>query len=434
MSQTVLTTFSDAEIRRQSARPDVLNLRDARYPGVYFRFNKNRERGSWYLVVSSKWSKVATYPALPTKSLISALPGIRERLAVDPGASTAAGTLHTVGQLLTWYADRQSRDRSLSAKRRSTTASIISCHLKRRLDDLPVSEVTRSSLDKLAMWPLQEEVSLSYVRLMWGVLVVSFRQAAKLHMITTNPIAGFKFTDFTKARVKPKPARLRTVQLELVLDQLAARFDESPVDCTLALLMLCHGTRVGETRMARWAHMTQGEQPEWFIPAENTKTRCEHRLPLTHQALALLNRYRHWQQGKGYQGAFIFPSKNGRPLTESQACAAFTRLGAGEWTSHDLRKVARTGWTDLGVDYLIGEMLVNHTLTRNVQTYIHTSADLLKREALEKWHGWLDGKGFAVIHGSTMTGNGNSHIAVEAWNGAACEAVAESVKSEDSKA
>ncbi|CAM4004333.1 tyrosine-type recombinase/integrase [Pseudomonas wadenswilerensis] len=433
MSKTLLTTFSDAEIKRQASAGTVRDLRDARFPGVYLRFGQSRDRGTWYLVAGSKWSKIASYPELPVKNLISALPAIRERLAVDPGASTAAGTLHTVGQLLTWYADRQSRDRSLSAKRRSTTASVISCHLKPRLDDLPVSEVTRSSLDKLAMWPLQEEVSLSYVRLMWGVLVVSFRQAAKLHMITTNPIAGFKFTDFTKARIKPKPARLRAVQLEVVLDQLAARFDETPVDCTLALLMLCHGTRVGETRMARWAHMTQGEQPEWFIPAENTKTRCEHRLPLTHQALALMNRYRRWQQGKGYQGAYIFPSKNGRPLTESQACAAFARLGAGEWTSHDLRKVARTGWTDLGVDYLIGEMLVNHTLTRNVQTYIHTSADLLKREALEKWHGWLDGKGLAVIHGSTSTGNGNSHIAFEASNGAACEAVAESVKSEVSK-
>ena len=97
----------------------------------------------------------------------------------------------------------------------------------------------------------------------------------------------------------------------------------------------------------------------------------------------------------------------------------FTRLGKGEWTSHDLRKVARTGWTDLGVDFLIGEMLVNHTLTRNVQTYIHTSAELLKREALVKWHNWLDGKGFDLIHRSTMTRNGNSHNAAEALNGAA---------------
>ncbi|OLS61870.1 tyrosine-type recombinase/integrase [Pseudomonas putida] len=433
MSATQLVTFSDAEIKRQAASGTARDLRDARFPGIYLRFGQRRDRGTWYLVSGHKWKKIAGYPELPVKNLISALPGIRERLAVDPEASAAAGTLHTVGQLLDWFGDRHSRDRSLSSKRKATAASAIGCHLKPRLNDLAISEVSRSALDKLLMWPAQAELSLSYVRLMWGVLVVAFRQAAKLKLITTNPIAGFKFTDFTTARIVPKAARLRGVQLEAVLQQLHDGFDEAPVDCTLALLMLCQGTRVGETRQARWAHLTQGEQGEWFIPAENTKTRCEHRLPLTRQVLALLERYRSWQQGRGYQGAFMFPGKSGRPITESQACAAFTRLGQGEWTSHDLRKVARTGWTDLGVDYLIGEMLVNHTLTRNVQTYIHTSAEQLKREALEKWHAWLDSKGFAAIHGSTETGNEISHIAPNATAGEGSGAIGESVKSEDSK-
>ncbi|WP_042955575.1 site-specific integrase [Pseudomonas sp. G5(2012)] len=419
MSETMLTTFSDAEIRRQADNLHVRDMRDARYPGVYFRFHQNRQRGSWHLVVGKKWEKIAGFPELPAKGLISALPKIRERLAADPKASAAVGTLQTVGQLLDWFMVRQSTERSLSAKRRATNTSIITCHLKPRLSDLLVDEVDRSSLDKQVMWPMQAEMSLSYVRLMWGVLVVAFRQAEKLRLIAKNPIAGFKFTDFTKARILPKPSRLRAVQLEEVIEQLAADFDQQPQDCMLALMMLCHGTRVGETRMARWSHLTLGEQGEWFIPAENTKTRCEHRLPLTHQVCALLERYRDWQSAKGYKGAYLFPARNRGSISDSQACAVFTRLGKGEWTSHDLRKVARTGWTDLGVDFLIGEMLVNHTMTRNVQTYIHTSAEQLKREALNKWHEWLDGKGFDLIHRSTMTRNGNSQNAAEALNGAA---------------
>jgi integrase len=419
MSETMLTTFSDAEIRRQADNLRVRDMRDARYPGVYFRFHQNRQRGSWHLVVGKKWEKIAGYPELPAKGLISALPKIRERLAADPKASAAAGTLQTVGQLLDWFMVRQSTERSLSAKRRATNTSIITCHLKPRLCDLLVDEVDRSSLDMQVMWPMQAEMSLSYVRLMWGVLVVAFRQAEKLRLIAKNPIAGFKFTDFTKARILPKPSRLRAVQLDEVIEQLAGGFDQHPQDCMLALMMLCHGTRVGETRMARWSHLTLGEQGEWFIPAENTKTRCEHRLPLTHQVCALLERYRDWQSAKGYKGAYLFPARNRGSISDSQACAVFTRLGKGEWTSHDLRKVARTGWTDLGVDFLIGEMLVNHTMTRNVQIYIHTSAEQLKREALNKWHEWLDGKGFDLIHRSTMTRNGNSQNAAEASNGAA---------------
>jgi integrase len=419
MSQTLLTSFSDAEIRRQAGNTAIRDMRDARYPGVYFRFHQNRDRGTWHLVRGGKWEKIAGFPELPVKGLINALPKIRERLAADPKASAAAGTLQTVGQLLDWFMIRQSTERSLSAKRRGTNTSIITCHLKPRLSGLLIDDVDRSTLDKLVMWPMQAEMSLSYVRLMWGVLVVAFRQAEKLRLIAKNPIAGFKFTDFTKARILPKPSRLRGVQLEEVIAELAADFEVNPQDAMLALMMLCHGTRAGETRQARWVNLTLGEQAEWFIPAENTKTRCEHSLPLTHQVCALLERYRAWQSSRGYKGAYMFPARNRGPISDSQACAVFARLGKGEWTSHDLRKVARTGWTDLGVDFLIGEMLVNHTMTRNVQTYIHTSAELLKREALGKWHEWLDGRGFNLIHRSTMARNENSHNCAEAMIGAA---------------
>lgn len=434
MSGCCAVALSDAEIRRQAAGSTVRDLRDPRYPGLYLRFSKDRERATWYLVSCKKWSKIGGYPALPFKSLIGVLPQIRARLAADPSASASGGELATVGQLLAWYSDRQSRDRSLSRKRRATASSAIKCHLKPRLDDLPVPEATRSALDDRVMWPLQEELSLSYVRLLWGVLVVAFRQAERLELIAGNPIAGFKFTDFTKARVQPKAARLRGVQLEPLVGLLADQFDADPAGVMLAALMLCHGTRVGESRQSTWSHFTLADMGEWFIPAENTKTRCEHRLPLTPQVVALLKRYREWQAGTGYKGVYLFPAKSGKPMSEGQACAVFTRLGRGEWTSHDLRKLARTAWTDLGVDYLIGEMLVNHTLTRNVQTYIHTHAEQLKREALDKWHERLDAAGFGAIHGLIDGRNGNSQNAAEAADGAGFKAIQETVKGEDSKA
>lgn len=413
MSKTGIVSFSDAEIRRQAAGT-FESIRDPRYPGLYLRFNLGRERGTWYLVTKKKWNQLGGYPALNFKALAGVLPQIHARLAADPAASAAAGTLQTVGELLDWYSERQTRDRSLSHKRRTSAKSAIHCHLKPRLQNMLIGDVTRASIDSVAMWPMQEELSLSYVRLMWGVLVVSFRQAERLKLIATNPIAGFKFTDFTKAKILPKSSRLRGVQVEQLVKQFADGFGSGPVDCMLAILMLCHGTRVGETRQARWAHFAIADGGEWFLPAENTKTRCEHRLPLTSQVVSVLKRYREWQSSKGYQGAYLFPCKNGRPMTEGQACAVFTRLGQGEWTSHDLRKLARTAWTDLGVDYLIGEMLVNHMLTRNVQTYIHTHAELLKREALEKWHQRLDECGFAAIHGWKDGRIGDSHIPADA--------------------
>ncbi len=67
------------------------------------------------------------------------------------------------------------------------------------------------------------------------------------------------------------------MQIGELLEQLAQVIAEEPADAMLALLMLCHGNRVGETRMAQWAHVSLAVR-NWHIPAANTKTRAEHSL------------------------------------------------------------------------------------------------------------------------------------------------------------
>ena len=417
---TAAVNLSDAEIRRQAADSAVHTLRDPRHPGLYFRFSEGRARGSWYLVVKRSWRRIAGYPDLKTNAVLAVLPELRQRLVLKPNASAAIEAWSTVGDLLDWYGDRMSRDRSLSDKRKAGGKTAIACHLKPRLLDLPIRDVSAQTLDQMLMWPLQAILSLSYVQQLYRLLSAAFRQAHKLDLIAANPMAGLKFADFTTARIVPKAARLRGVQIPDVLALLVERFETAPADAMLALMMLCHGTRIGETRMARWADIALPER-EWFIPAERTKNRTEHRLPLTDQVCALLRRYRAAQLAAGYQGAYLFPSRRGLALSENQASAVFTRLGMGEWTSHDLRKVARTAWTDLGIDGHIGEMLLNHSLGKIASTYINTQATEQRRLALVKWHGWLDGRGFKAIHGQTGVRYEDSQNTLQATEDVACK-------------
>lgn len=433
MSATREVKFSEAEVRRQAADKAVRDLRDPRHPGLYLRFWITRERGTWHLVRGKKWVPVARWPDLGVTAVIAELPALRRRLLRDPATAPVASSMATVGQLLDWYGDRMARDRSLSAKRKAGARSAIAQHLKPRLADLALAEVSADSLDKQLMWPAQADVSLSYLRQMFALLLTAFRQALKLGLIDGNPMAGMRFNDFTKAKILPKAARLRDVQLPELMQQLAHAFDATPGDAMLALVMLAHGTRIGETRMARWADVSLAAA-EWFIPAANTKTRTEHRLPLTAQLQALLTRYRAIQQAQGYQGAYLFPSRRGLPLSETQASAVFTRLGQGAWTSHDLRKVSRSTWTDLGIDGHIGEMLLNHSLGKITSTYIHTQAMQQRRAALEKWHTWLDGIGFGAIHGLTEALSEISRNGAQPANGEASSDLTEFVTSEDSKA
>jgi len=426
---TAAVNLSDAEIRRQAADSSVDTLRDPRHPGLYFRFNEGRARGSWYFVVKRSWRRIAGYPDLKAGAVLAVLPELRQRLVLKPNASAAVEAWSTVGNLLEWYGERMARDRSLSAKRKAGGKTAIACHLKPRLADLPIREVTAQTLDQLLMWPVQAILSLSYVQQLYRLLSAAFRQARKLDLIPINPMAGLKFVDFTTARIMPKPARLRGVQVPDIVTQLAERFDDKPGDAMLALMMLCHGTRIGETRLARWADIALPER-EWFIPAEHTKTRTEHRLPLTDQVCALLRRYRECQLAQGYEGGYLFPSRRGLALSDNQASAVFTRLGKGLWTSHDLRKVARTAWTDLGIDGHIGEMLLNHSLGKIASTYINTQATEQRRLALVKWHEWLDGRGFKAIHGQTGVRYEESQNPAQATNDEACKVIPQFVNGE----
>ena len=404
--KTLTVVISDAEIRR-NANGEIRQLRDTRHRELRFRYSTtDRTRGAWHVVVGQVWGKAGNFPGITTKTMLATLPAILARRAVDVRAKSTTTSWRTVGHLLEWYLDRMLRDRGLSEKRKASAKSALTCHLLPRLGDLLLADVSKVALDKRLMWPLQERYALSFVRSIYGVLAVAFRQAARLDMMPSNPMADLKYTDFVQTRIKPKPARLRGDDLPGLLADLDNRFDQQPVEVILALMMLCHGTRLGETRLARWKNVNVSTG-QWFIPAADTKTKSEHRLPLTEQASALLSRYRAHQSSTGYTGPFLFPGSSGSALSASKASTLFASLAKGEWSSHDLRKVARTAWTDLGVDYMVGELLLNHAMKDLDATYIHTTAESLKRHALETWHQQLDNLGLMALHTGTLPGHEN---------------------------
>ncbi|RMP73277.1 Phage integrase [Pseudomonas syringae pv. atrofaciens] len=419
---TAAVRITDAEIKRQAAGTER-DLRDVENRGLYLRFTRDRARASWYLVSKGKWNLVGSFPDLSAKQVVAALPAIRLRL--DAGAGSNLSKWVTTGELLDWYADRMARDRSLSEKRKKTGASLIKCHLKPRLGDVPLTGIDKASLDDQFMWPAQETIGIDYVRSAFQLLALAFRQAFKLRLIAANPMKDIKFSDFSKAKVGIKPSRLRGTQLQDLIAHLLTALEDEPADGLLALMMLCHGTRIGETRQARWSHISLAER-EWFIPAEHTKTGVEHRLPLTDQVRNLLISYRDIQLAGGYRGQFLFPSRSGKALSEGQASAVFRRLGLGEWTSHDLRKVARTGWADIGIDHLIGELLINHAMGHNVKVYIQSDVMSRKRDALEKWHAHLDSKGLNRIQTLTRFRTGDSGNGLQATEHKGCDPIQES--------
>jgi integrase len=99
--------------------------------------------------------------------------------------------------------------------------------------------------------------------------------------------------------------------------------------------------RPGELRHAEWAEFDLTKNV-WTIPAEKTKMRVAHRVPLTRQVLAILEELRDISGNRRY----LFPAqgKRDRPMCENTINLALRRMGfdSKTMTAHGFRAMAST--------------------------------------------------------------------------------------------
>jgi integrase len=116
----------------------------------------------------------------------------------------------------------------------------------------------------------------------------------------------------------------------------------------VALTLSAHlFTRPGELRLAEWSEF-DFEVGVWTIPAERTKMRRLHKVPLTDQALAL---FENLDEMTG-DGKLLFPSVRSaeRAMSDNTLNAALRRLGytQDEMTAHGFRAMAATILNECG--------------------------------------------------------------------------------------
>jgi integrase len=105
--------------------------------------------------------------------------------------------------------------------------------------------------------------------------------------------------------------------------------------------------RPGELRQAEWKEFDL-DAAVWSIPAEKTKMRRRHRVPLARQSLIIL---RELQEITG-NGRYLFPSVRtvARPISENTLNAALRRLGysSAAMSTHGFRSMAATRLNEMG--------------------------------------------------------------------------------------
>lgn len=157
----------------------------------------------------------------------------------------------------------------------------------------------------------------------------------------------------------------------------------------LALQLIPHVfVRPGELRRAEWAEFNF-KNATWTIPAEKMKMRDPHLVPLSSQALMILERTRQLSGQQRYLFSSLYPGT--RPMSENTINAALRRLGysGNEMTAHGFRAMASTLLNESGrwsSDAI--ERALAHKDSNAVRATYHRGTHWNERVQMAQW--WSD--------------------------------------------
>lgn len=154
-------------------------------------------------------------------------------------------------------------------------------------------------------------------------------------------------------------------------------------------LMAATFVRTSELIGAKWAEFDM-DAAVWAIPAERMKMKTEHLVPLSRQALAIL------EEIKPIAGrsAFVFPGRNrDKPISNNTMLFALYRLGyKGKMTGHGFRAVASTVMNESGFNSDVIERQLAHCERNEVRGAYNRAEYMQERRKLMQWWGdYLDG-------------------------------------------
>ena len=142
-------------------------------------------------------------------------------------------------------------------------------------------------------------------------------------------------------------------------------------------ILLATCTRIGELTRAEWSHV-DFERKEWTIPLEHAKNKKPFVIPLSNQVADWFIDLKHL----AFNSKYVLPIRKRFGGREGDAPMESTSLNAAincmckalddkcrRFTPHDLRSTARTHLAALGVDLLIAERCLNHSLGGLIANY-----------------------------------------------------------------
>lgn len=300
---------------------------------------------------------------------------------VDPGESRKPARGLTLAEA---YAAYWAGRGDVSDGYRTNALRCMDMHIAPWLGDKPIAAVTREDL--MTCLGRMDAAGLAvYVRRARMWLDQVFDWAAELRHCPGNPAATIK-PERAFARVSAENfAALEPAELPELLQRMALERDlTSVLGCRLLMLTW---VRTTELRCMRWDEI---EGDTWRLPAQRMKRGRDHLVPLSRQALAIIDRMRERTRG----GPFVFHSDRAidRPMSENAVLALLHRMGyKGRMTGHGFRALASTWANDAGYPPDVIERQLAHAPADKVRAAYNRAAYIDQRRAmLQTWADWVD--------------------------------------------
>ncbi|MGO4683348.1 tyrosine-type recombinase/integrase [Hyphomicrobium sp. 2TAF46] len=235
-----------------------------------------------------------------------------------------------------------------------------------------------------------------HLKALYNFVILDQPSLAERYGITSNPAAmlGRRRRGAGGSYTKPKARERILDDPEIAKWWRALDDSEKRLGTKLALkLVLVTAQRPGEVRRVRKQdlHLTAAE-PYWIIPAEHSKNRRQHYVPLSHLAVQLFTEAAAASSDSG--SLFVFPSPDDteHPIADVVLPSAQRDLFVNTLKSttpatvHDLRRSAATGMRRLGINRDTVGMVLNHTAKGvTAEHYDWHDGAKEKRAALDAW-------------------------------------------------
>ncbi|MBK3463759.1 integrase domain-containing protein [Pseudomonas sp. MF6776] len=255
----------------------------------------------------------------------------------------------------------------------------LTLHVFPDLATTPISAITAPKVINL-LRPLESKGSLETVKRLTQRLNEIMTYGVNSGLIHANPLSGIR-----SVFKKPKKKNMAALAPDELKELMVAIANASIKRTTRCLIewQLHTMTRPAEAATSRWADI-DFEKKIWTIPAERMKKRRIHIIPLTEQALTLLEAIKPYSGHREY----VFPAdRDPRTHCNSQtANMALKRMGfEGRLVSHGMRSMASTILNEHGWDPELIEVALAHVDKDEVRSAYNRADYIERRRPMMAW-------------------------------------------------